>query len=202
MIVASAERIAEIEPAAAAHKVRSLLTMAPDGSGSFSELAASQRPLRRTAKREPDDLASLIYTSGTTGRSKGAMITHRNIASNAETLHAYWGFVPGDVLLHALPIFHVHGLFVALHTALLNGSRILWMPKFDVEELHAAAAARHRDDGRADLLHAPARQQPPSDPSTASKLRLVISGSAPLLAETHRDFTQRTGLKPSSSATA
>ena len=135
VIVASAERIAEIEPAAAAHKVRSLLTMAPDGSGSFSELAAGQRPLRRTAKREPDDLASLIYTSGTTGRSKGAMITHRNIASNAETLHAYWGFVPGDVLLHALPIFHVHGLFVALHTALLNGSRILWMPKFDLEEL-------------------------------------------------------------------
>ena len=111
-----------------------MLTMAPDGSGSFSELAAGQRPpCAERAKREPDDLASLIYTSGTTGRSKGAMITHGNIASNAETLHVYWGFVPGDVLLHALPIFHVHGLFVALHTALLNGSRILWMPKFDLD---------------------------------------------------------------------
>jgi malonyl-CoA/methylmalonyl-CoA synthetase len=194
VIVASAERIAEIEPAAAAHKVRSLLTMAPDGSGSFSELAAGQRPLRRTAKREPDDLASLIYTSGTTGRSKGAMITHRNITSNAETLHAYWGFVPGDVLLHALPIFHVHGLFVALHTALLNGSRILWMPKFDLEELMRllprATVLMGVPTFYTRLLGSSA-----FGPKHCKKLRLVISGSAPLLAETHRDFTQRTGLK-------
>jgi malonyl-CoA/methylmalonyl-CoA synthetase len=194
VIVASAERIAEIEPAAAAHKVRSLLTMAPDGSGSFSELAAGQRPLRRTAKREPDDLASLIYTSGTTGRSKGAMITHRNIASNAETLHVYWGFVPGDVLLHALPIFHVHGLFVALHTALLNGSRILWMPKFDLEELMRllprATVLMGVPTFYTRLLGSSA-----FGPKHCKKLRLVISGSAPLLAETHRDFTQRTGLK-------
>jgi len=183
VIVASAERIAEIEPAAAAHKVRSLLTMAPD-----------QRPLRRTAKREPDDLASLIYTSGTTGRSKGAMITHRNIASNAETLHVYWGFVPGDVLLHALPIFHVHGLFVALHTALLNGSRILWMPKFDLEELMRllprATVLMGVPTFYTRLLGSSA-----FGPKHCKKLRLVISGSAPLLAETHRDFTQRTGLK-------
>ena len=194
VIVASAERIAEIEPAAAAHKVRSLLTMAPDGSGSFSELAAGQRPLRRTAKREPDDLASLIYTSGTTGRSKGAMITHRNIASNAETLHVYWGFVPGDVLLHALPIFHVHGLFVALHTALLNGSRILWMPKFDLEELMRllprATVLMGVPTFYTRLLGSPAFAK-----DHCKSMRLFISGSAPLLPETHQEFEARTGMR-------
>ena len=105
--------------------------MAADGMRHVRELRRPSEAASPTAERSTDDLASLIYTSGTTGRSKGAMITHGNIASNAKALHAYWGFVPGDVLLHALPIFHVHGLFVALHTALLNGSRILWMPKFD-----------------------------------------------------------------------
>jgi malonyl-CoA/methylmalonyl-CoA synthetase len=194
LIVASAERIAEIEPAAAASKVHSLLTMAGDGSGSFMQLAAGQRPLRRTATREADDLAALIYTSGTTGRSKGAMITHRNIASNAETLHAYWGFRPGDVLLHALPIFHVHGLFVALHTALLNGSKVLWLPRFDLEEvirlLPRATVVMGVPTFYTRLLANPAFGSKP-----CRNLRLVISGSAPLLAETHRDFAARTGQK-------
>lgn len=193
-IVASAERIAEIEPAAAASKVRALLTMAADGSGSFMQLSSGQRPLRKTAKREADDLAALIYTSGTTGRSKGAMITHRNIASNAETLHSYWGFRPGDVLLHALPIFHVHGLFVALHTALLNSSRVLWLPKFDLEEvlrlLPRATVVMGVPTFFTRLLDHAA-----FGPKHCRNLRLVISGSAPLLAETHRDFAARTGQK-------
>lgn len=192
LIVAPAERIAEIEAAAAAGKVRSLQTMAADGSGSFMQLAAGQKPLRGTATREADDLAALIYTSGTTGRSKGAMITHRNIASNAETLHAYWGFRPGDVLLHALPIFHVHGLFVALHTALLNGSRILWLPKFDLEEvlrlLPRATVVMGVPTFYTRLLANRA-----FGPRHCRKLRLVVSGSAPLLAETHREFAARTG---------
>ncbi|HJU31267.1 MAG TPA: malonyl-CoA synthase [Hyphomicrobiaceae bacterium] len=192
VIVASASRIAEIEPAAAKANVRSLLTMGSDGNGSFSELAAGQAPLRVTAARAGDDLAALIYTSGTTGRSKGAMITHRNIASNAETLHAYWKFQPGDVLLHALPIFHVHGLFVALHTALLNGSRILWMPKFDLEELMRllpqATILMGVPTFYTRLLGSKAFGKAP-----CSRLRLAISGSAPLLAETHEEFTKRTG---------
>ena len=117
------------------------------------------------------------------------MITHRNIASNAETLHAYWGFVPGDVLLHALPIFHVHGLFVALHTALLNGSRILWLPKFDLEEVMRLLP-------RATVLmgvptfYTRLLGEPPSAREQCRNLRLVISGSAPLLAETHREFAR------------
>jgi malonyl-CoA/methylmalonyl-CoA synthetase len=194
VIVASAERIAEIEPAAAASKVHTLLTMAPDGGGSFRDLCAQQQPLRSTAARAPDDLAALIYTSGTTGRSKGAMITHGNIASNARTLHAYWRFEPGDVLLHALPIFHVHGLFVALHTALLNGSRILWLPRFDLDAvlrlLPRASVLMGVPTFYTRLLdHAAFGRK------HCGKLRLVISGSAPLLAETHRDFTQRTGLE-------
>src|SRR4029078_1105454 len=84
-----------------------------------------------TAISAPDDLAAILYTSGTTGRSKGAMLTHRNLASNALTLVREWGFVRGDVLLHALPIYHVHGLFVAVHCALLSGSRILWLAHVD-----------------------------------------------------------------------
>jgi len=192
VIVASAKRIAEIGPAASASKVRSLLTMASEGSGSFMELAAQQAPLRETAVREPDDLASLIYTSGTTGRSKGAMITHRNIDSNAVTLHSYWGFQPGDVLLHALPIFHVHGLFVALHTALLNASRMLWLPKFDLDEvlrlLPRATVIMGVPTFYTRLLATDAFGK-----AQCSRLRLVISGSAPLLAETHEQFTKRTG---------
>lgn len=192
-IVASAQRIAELEPVASAKGVRVLLTMAPDGSGSFMDLAAGQRPLKATVNRVADDLAALIYTSGTTGRSKGAMITHRNIASNAETLHAYWGFVPGDVLLHALPIFHVHGLFVALHTALLNGSKILWLSKFDTREvlrlLPSATVIMGVPTFYTRLLGDPAFGREP-----CLNLRLAISGSAPLLAETHREFSARTGL--------
>jgi malonyl-CoA/methylmalonyl-CoA synthetase len=192
LIVASAERIAAIEAVAAANNVRSLLTMGADGSGSFMALAAEQRPLHAIAELAADDLAALIYTSGTTGRSKGAMVTHRNIASNAETLHAYWGFRPGDVLLHALPIFHVHGLFVALHTALLNGSLMLWLPKFDLEEvmrlLPRATVLMGVPTFYTRLLGTPAFGE-----KACSNLRLAISGSAPLLAETHRDFTARTG---------
>ena len=81
-----------------------------------------------TCPRAGDDLAGLLYTSGTTGRAKGAMITHANLSTNALALHRLWAFEPGDVLIHALPVFHVHGLYVALHTAFLNGSEIVWLP--------------------------------------------------------------------------
>jgi malonyl-CoA/methylmalonyl-CoA synthetase len=194
VIVASAERLAEIDAAAKTNKVRALLTMAPDGSGSFMDLVGAQRPRRLSVGREPDDIAALIYTSGTTGRSKGAMVTHRNIASNAEALHAYWAFRPGDVLLHALPIFHVHGLFVALHTALLNGSRMLWLPKFELHEVMRLLP-------RATVLmgvptfYTRLLGEPSFGAGQCRNLRLVVSGSAPLLAETHEEFAARTGHK-------
>jgi malonyl-CoA/methylmalonyl-CoA synthetase len=97
--------------------------------------AAPQPTSFDTLDRAPDDLAAILYTSGTTGRSKGAMLTHRNLASNGLALVEIWGFTRGDVLLHALPIYHVHGLFVATHCALLSGSRMLWLPKFDAGEV-------------------------------------------------------------------
>jgi malonyl-CoA/methylmalonyl-CoA synthetase len=145
-----------------------------------------------TVVRAPADLAAILYTSGTTGRSKGAMITHRNLASNGLTLVDAWGFTNRDVLLHALPIYHVHGLFVATHCALLSGARMLWLPKFDARDLVAH------------LPHATVMMGVPTfytrllaEPSFTRErcrgIRLFVSGSAPLLAETFEAFRTRTG---------
>ena len=113
----------------AAKAIKAIETLEADGTGSILDLAYTHSDLHQTVARQPQDLAALLYTSGTTGRSKGAMISHENLVSNAATLSEYWGFTSDDVLLHALPIFHVHGLFVALQTALLNGAKILWHAK-------------------------------------------------------------------------
>ena len=169
-------------------------TMEADGSGSLLDLCKSASDEHTTIERVDKDIAALLYTSGTTGRSKGAMITHENLSSNALTLHGYWGFEPGDVLLHALPVFHVHGLFVALNTAFLNTSKILWHARFDVDAVVA------------DLPNATVMMGVPTfytrlladdrlDRAATAKLRLFVSGSAPLLAETHEEFEQRTGHK-------
>ncbi|RYF55787.1 MAG: malonyl-CoA synthase, partial [Comamonadaceae bacterium] len=108
-----------------------VFTLGDDRTGSLLQRAAVQRDTQEPVARDDDAIAAILYTSGTTGRSKGAMLTHGNLRSNAEVLKDYWGWQPGDVLVHALPIFHVHGLFVALHGALLNGSKMLWFGKFD-----------------------------------------------------------------------
>src|SRR5690606_3452637 len=92
----------------------------------------------RTVEAGPDDLAAILYTSGTTGRSKGAMITHGNLRSNALALVDIWRFTSGDVLLHALPIFHTHGLFVAINTVMLSGASMIFLPKFDPDAVMAA----------------------------------------------------------------
>jgi malonyl-CoA/methylmalonyl-CoA synthetase len=155
--------------------------------------AASGQPASfATAVRAPDDLACLIYTSGTTGRPKGAMVTHRNLTSNAVALHKAWKFQPGDVLLHALPLFHVHGLFVALHTALLNASRMIFLSRFDADEV-----VRH-------LPRATVFMGVPTyyvrllavagfDKTACAKVRLFVSGSAPLARDTFDEFRRRTG---------
>ena len=142
---------------ATAHEVGRLLTLDADGTGSLVDAAAGLDPDADVVAREADDLAAILYTSGTTGRSKGAMLSHGNLSSNALTLHDYWGFGRGDVLLHILPIYHVHGLFVALHTAILNGADDLFLPRFDAGRGGRRPAAGDRDDGRADLLYPPAR---------------------------------------------
>ena len=139
-----------------------VFSLGSDRSGSLLERASYFPDQHVPAQRGSDDLAAILYTSGTTGRSKGAMLSHGNLVSNALTLKSYWGWrTPaegGDVLIHALPIFHVHGLFVASHGALLAGAKMLWLDRFDARRRRRPAAARHRLHGRADALRAHARR--------------------------------------------
>src|SRR5690606_12556020 len=113
---------------------RHVYTLDENRSGTLLDAAGGMSQSFDTVARRADDLAAILYTSGTTGRSKGAMLTHGNLASNAQVLHRYWGWRADDVLLHMLPIFHVHGLFVASHGALLAGARMIWLPRLDVEQ--------------------------------------------------------------------
>jgi malonyl-CoA/methylmalonyl-CoA synthetase len=194
VVVIPSDKLAKLEPIAKKHAVGAVMTLEADGSGSLSDLAKRQSDAHETVARSDKDLAALLYTSGTTGRSKGAMITHENLSSNAHVLHAYWGMVPGDVLLHALPIFHVHGLFVALNTAFLNASEIIWLSKFD-----AATVMKLLPDATVMMgvptFYTRLLGEPAFGREQCRKLRLVISGSAPLLAETHVAFKERTGLE-------
>jgi malonyl-CoA/methylmalonyl-CoA synthetase len=167
-------------------------TLNADGSGSLMDKAEGLPETFETVARGKDDLAAFLYTSGTTGRSKGAMLTHENLLSNTEVLVDHWRFTGEDVLLHALPIFHTHGLFVATNIILAVGGAMIFLPKFDAEEVIAwlpkatsmmgvpTFYTRLLDDARftGDLVR---------------HMRLFISGSAPLLAETHVQFEERTG---------
>jgi malonyl-CoA/methylmalonyl-CoA synthetase len=191
VFVCDGVKAVELSPVAARHGA-DVLTLNADGSGSLSEAAAGHSATIRPAARGPDDLAGLLYTSGTTGRSKVAMLTQRNLLSNAEALAALWQFTPADVLLHALPIFHTHGLFVATNVSLVTGGAMIFLPGFDLEavlqNLPKATAmmgvptfyTRLLDDPR--LTH-----------DLVAHMRLFVSGSAPLLAETHLAFENRTG---------
>ncbi|HJV25964.1 MAG TPA: malonyl-CoA synthase [Aromatoleum sp.] len=172
--------------------VAHVLTLGEAGDGSLADAARSRPEDFATVSRAGDDLAAILYTSGTTGRSKGAMLTHDNLASNARTLVAYWGFRHGDVLLHALPIFHAHGLFVACHCALLNGSPMLWLPRFDVDAVMKLLPRATVFMG-VPTFYTRLLEQPDFGRDTIPAMRLFISGSAPLLAETHREFEARTG---------
>ncbi len=169
-----------------------VFTLDDDRSGTLLERAAHCSDRHTPVERQPDDLAAILYTSGTTGRSKGAMLTHGNLLSNALVLKDYWGWKPGDVLIHALPIFHVHGLFVALHGALLNGSKMIWMAKFDpkkvIEKLPEATVFMGVPTLYVRMLAEPALTR-----EAASHMRLFIAGSAPLLLETFQAWQQRTG---------
>ncbi len=158
----------------------------------FVREAESAEALARPVPRDAGDLASLIYTSGTTGRSKGAMLSHGNLAENALALHAAWGFTPKDVLLHALPVFHVHGLFVALHCALLSGAPMIWLPKFaDAEVL--AGLKRATVMMGVPTFYTRLLANRAFNRESASNIRLFISGSAPLLPSTFAQFEQCTG---------
>ncbi|GLS12701.1 malonate--CoA ligase [Hydrogenophaga electricum] len=171
---------------------RYVFTLGEDRTGSLLDRAAPMPDSHAPAVRNADDLAAILYTSGTTGRSKGAMLSHGNLLSNAQVLRDYWQWQPDDVLIHALPIFHVHGLFVAIHGALINGSRMIWLSKFDpkrvVEKLPEATVFMGVPTLYVRMLSEPALTQ-----AQAARMRLFISGSAPLLVETFRDWQTRTG---------
>jgi len=172
--------------------VAQVLELDDAGRGSLIAAAAPHADTFKIVPRRGDDLAAILYTSGTTGRSKGAMLSHRNLAVNARTLHEYWRFRPGDVLLHVLPIFHVHGLFVACHCALLNGSPMLFEPRFD-----AGRALRLLREATVFMgvptYYVRLLAEPGFTREACRHMRLFISGSAPLLKETFDDFRTRSG---------
>src|SRR4051812_11095434 len=172
--------------------VAHILSLGQSGEGTLPERSAGLDPDFPTVATSAGDLATILYTSGTTGRSKGAMMTHENLASNALTLHSYWGWRPDDVLLHALPIFHAHGLFVATNCVLLNGSAMLFLAKFDVDQVLTLLPRASVMMG-VPTFYARLLADPRLDHEATRHMRLFISGSAPLLAETHREFQARTG---------
>ena len=173
-------------------KVQKLFTLGTDADGTLTSLAGAQPDFFEDAPRSSDDLAAVLYTSGTTGRSKGAMLSHGNLASNARALVDAWRFTSDDVLLHALPIFHTHGLFVATNVTLMAGASMLCIPKYDSDEIFRLLPrattmmgvptfyVRLLDDARLTR-------------EATAHMRLFVSGSAPLLPDTHRGFIERTG---------
>jgi malonyl-CoA/methylmalonyl-CoA synthetase len=169
------------------------LTLDAHGQGTLADAVAAVPPMRfETIGRRPDDLAAILYTSGTTGRSKGAMLSHGNLSSNALVLKEYWRWRPGDVLIHALPIYHVHGLFVALHGALLNGSTVLFHKGFDADKVLADFAAATILMG-VPTFYVRLAAHPGLTPEACAKMRLFISGSAPLLESTFEEFATKSG---------
>lgn len=194
LFVCRPEAEASLAPVAQAAAVAHLLTLDADGEGTLAEAARAASPDLDVYEAADDDLAAILYTSGTTGRSKGAMLTHGNLSSNALTLRDLWGFREGDVLLHALPIFHVHGLFVALNTSLANGSTMFFLPKFDPEEILRLMPRATVMMG-VPTFYVRLLQHPGFTREAAAGMRLFISGSAPLLEETFREFEQRIGMR-------
>jgi malonyl-CoA/methylmalonyl-CoA synthetase len=169
-----------------------VFTLGDERNGSLLQRAAVHSDRHTPARRAADDLAAILYTSGTTGRSKGAMLSHGNLLSNARVLKDFWHWQRGDVLIHALPIFHVHGLFVASHGALLNGSKMIWLDRFDPK-----AVIAHLPEATVFMgvptLYVRLLNERTLDRAACAHMRLFISGSAPLLIETFNEFRARTG---------
>jgi malonyl-CoA/methylmalonyl-CoA synthetase len=167
-------------------------TLGPDGRGSLTDAADAASTAFATVPRGNDDLAAILYTSGTTGRSKGAMLSHDNLASNSRSLVDYWRFSNKDILIHALPIYHTHGLFVASNVTLFARASMIFLPKFD-PDLIIRLMARATVLMGVPTFYTRLLQNPALSKDTTSHMRLFISGSAPLLADTHREWAARTG---------
>jgi len=192
VVVCSAKHFGWVSQIAFKAGTAHVFTLNDDRTGSLLERAALCSDRHTVAQRKADDLAAILYTSGTTGRSKGAMLSHGNMLSNAQVLKEYWGWQPGDVLMHVLPIFHVHGLFVAVHGALLNGSKMLWFAKFEPKRVLEKLPESTVFMG-VPTLYVRLLAEPGLNREAARNMRLFISGSAPLLIETFTDWTARTG---------
>lgn len=191
-VVAQPRSLPWLEPLAARVGVPNVFSLDERGQGTLVD-AAREAPARfATVARSGDDLAAILYTSGTTGRSKGAMLSHRNLASNAQVLHRTWGFRPDDVLVHMLPLFHVHGLFVASHCVLVNGTAMRFHAKFEARQA-VADFARSTVFMGVPTFYTRLLAEPGLTREACSRMRLFVSGSAPLLAETHVGFESRTG---------
>jgi malonyl-CoA/methylmalonyl-CoA synthetase len=184
---------AVLGPLAASAGVASVATLGTAGEGSLPDLARQcEAGGHANPKFKSNSIAAIVYTSGTTGRSKGAMLTRGNLGANAAALADAWRFSTSDVLLHALPLFHIHGLFVAINTVLASGSGLLLLPRFDaaliLQHLRGASVFMGVPTHYTRLL-----QHGGLNKEATATVRLFVSGSAPLLAETHREFRQRTG---------
>ncbi len=194
LVLCDAANLEALRPIAARNGARIETLAGKAGTGSFDALASSQPATFAPVDRDPDDLAALLYTSGTTGRSKGAMLTQTNLLSNAEVLTEVWHFTADDVLLHALPVFHTHGLFVATNVTLLAGGTMIFLPGFDtdavIDALPRATAMMGVPTFYTRLLDDPRLTR-----DLVAHMRLFVSGSAPLLAETHTAWEARTGHK-------
>lgn len=191
LVVCTPKAKDSLEPVATAKGAR-VETLDENGGGSLMALAAEESAEFANVARGADDLAAILYTSGTTGRSKGAMLSHDNLLSNAATLCDYWKFTSADRLIHALPIFHTHGLFVASNVIMLSGASMYFLPKFDADQvldlLPKATALMGVPTFYVRLI-----QSPNLTREKTANMRLFVSGSAPLLAETHREFEAKTG---------
>ena len=192
VVVCSGANMGWLSKLAFTSGVRHVLTLNDDRTGSLLERASHHADVQVPVQRQADDMAAILYTSGTTGRSKGAMLSHGNLMSNAQVLHLYWGWRSDDVLIHALPIFHVHGLFVAIHAALMGGSPMLWMSRFEPRAAIASMARATVFMG-VPTLYVRMLAEPSLNRESTQAMRLFISGSAPLLNETFQAWQARTG---------
>jgi malonyl-CoA/methylmalonyl-CoA synthetase len=192
VVVCSPKNFLWTKAIADAAKVAHVFTLDDDGSGTLIEAAATRSTVHRIAEKNEDDLAAILYTSGTTGRSKGAMLSHKNLLSNATTLVAYWGWSSGDVLIHTLPIFHVHGLFVASHCFLLAGAKLIWFSKFDANGVITQLSRATVFMG-VPTLYVRLLEDARLTRERCANMRLFVAGSAPLQIETFDEFRERTG---------
>ena len=192
LVVCAPKQFSAVSKIAFQSGTQYVVTLDEQRGGSLLQRAAHHSDVHTPVHRQAEDIAAIIYTSGTTGRSKGAMLSHGNLLSNAQVLHAYWGWQSDDVLIHALPVFHVHGLFVAIHGALLSGSQMLWHSRFDpvriLNDMARATVLMGVPTFYNRLLALPAL-----NPASCASMRLFISGSAPMLVDTFERWQERTG---------